>query len=395
MRWSLGRLALAITSMAVLAFLIPLSILVGRIAQQRAISDARAQAAAVVAVLAVTQDQAVLHQAVAATAAGAAGRLAIDLPDGTVGPSHAAADDVALARTRRQPVTAPAADGLVYLQPTVLDGGRTAVIEVFIPHAELTRGVTVARIWMAALAVVLVAGSVLVADRVGVLMSRRVVTFIDTERALAADLSHRLHTPLTALRLDTETIPAGPAADRMRGAVDALEREIDQIIAGVRRPVTERARDQTDLVDVLAERLPFWAELAEDHGRHWRVTGVDQPIWVPVPRADLVGAVDALLGNVFQHTPQGTAFHVHLGTDQLVVQDAGPGIPDSAAALTRGTSGSGSTGVGLDIVRRVATLIGGDITIDRGSLGGARVTVTLARTASAINGRHRSAGKQA
>jgi signal transduction histidine kinase len=380
MRWTLARFALAVTSMVALAFLIPLALLVGRIAHDRAVADARAQAGAVVAALAVTQDRGVLTGALASTNAGAAGHLAIHLPDAvTVGATRAAEIDLSVARIQRQPVTATVPGGMVYLQPTVVAGDRTAVIEVFVPAADLTRGVATARAWIAALAVLLIAGSTLFADRLGAMMSRRVVTLVDSERKLAGDLSHRLRTPLTALRLDTEAIPPGPVADRMRRAVQALEEEVDQIIAGARRPSADRSRDRTDLVDVLAERMPFWAELAEDHGRPWQITGIDEPLWVPVPRADLVGAVDALLGNVFEHTPQGGGFRVHLARDRLVIEDSGPGIPDTSAAMRRGASGSGSTGLGLDIVRRVSGLIGGDLVIDRGDLGGARVTMTLTR----------------
>jgi signal transduction histidine kinase len=208
-------------------------------------------------------------------------------------------------------------------------------------------------------------------------MADRVIAFVDAERELAADLSHRLRTPLTALRLDAERLPDDAVGDRIRGAVLALEDEIDAIIVGARRPARERAQESTDLVEVLADRLAFWAVLAEDHHRPWRVTGADRPVWVEVPRADLIGAVDALLGNVFEHTPQGTAFAIEVSEWALVVEDAGPGIADPAAALRRGVSGSGSTGLGLDIVGRVAASLGGSVRIDRGPLGGARVTLFI------------------
>jgi signal transduction histidine kinase len=202
----------------------------------------------------------------------------------------------------------------------------------------------------------------------------RTLRALDAEREVAADLSHRLRTPLTALRLDADALPPGPVADRMREAVDALDAEIDAIILGARSPSTARATEQTDLVDVLADRLAFWAVLAEDHGRHWEVRGGVNPIYLKVPRADLIAAVDALLGNVFEHTPQGTPFRVTLSSAGLVVEDAGAGISDAAAALRRG---EGSTGLGLDIVARVARGTGGRVMIDRSDMGGARITMTL------------------
>src|SRR5690606_41037260 len=98
---------------------------------------------------------------------------------------------------------------------------------------------------------------------------------------------------------------------------------------------------------------------------------------------DLAAALDALLGNVFRHTPEGTAFavDVHNGEDAVIVlvSDAGPGIPDPEAAMARGQgSGSdGSTGLGLDIVRRLAESTGGDVRIGHSVLGGTEVRVWI------------------
>jgi signal transduction histidine kinase len=127
--------------------------------------------------------------------------------------------------------------------------------------------------------------------------------------------------------------------------------------------------------------MEFWSALAEDEGRKWRVAGVDRPVRIPVARADLAAALDALLGNVFRHTPEGTAFavDVHNGDDAVIVlvSDAGPGIPDPGAAMARGRGSgtTGSTGLGLDIVRRLAESTGGDVRIGSSVLGGTEVRI--------------------
>ncbi|MEU8609388.1 two-component sensor histidine kinase, partial [Actinoplanes sp. NPDC048791] len=168
MRWQLNRLALAITSMVALAFLVPLIFATRQIAHDRAIGDARQQAAAMVAALAVNADPKLLTSAVASTVAGSAGRLAVHLPGiAPVGTTHVTGTDVASATSYRRPVTAPAAGGLAYLQPSVLSDGRAVVIEVYVPEAEMRRGVWPAWFALGGLAIALVAGSTLVADRLG------------------------------------------------------------------------------------------------------------------------------------------------------------------------------------------------------------------------------------
>jgi signal transduction histidine kinase len=97
--------------------------------------------------------------------------------------------------------------------------------------------------------------------------------------------------------------------------------------------------------------------------------------------ADLEAALDALLGNVLSHTPDGAGLAVSLasgpaGSWLLEIDDEGPGFADSAV-LDRGDSRAGSTGLGLDIARRTAVASGGDLTIGRSPNGGARVTMRL------------------
>ncbi|GIJ49044.1 two-component sensor histidine kinase [Virgisporangium aliadipatigenens] len=421
MRWILNRLALAITSMVALAFLVPLAVLTRQIAHDRAVDEARQQATGIVAALAVGTDPDLIERAVASTPAGGEGRLAVHLPGNTaIGSPHAALEAVAAAARSRRPTTVEYADGIAYLQPSVLDGNRTAVIEVFVDSDDMYRGVWVAWFALAGLAIVLVLGSTAVADRLGWKVVRatrslaevtrqlgdgdlsvraaprgpkelrevarsfndmadNMTRLVDSERELAADLSHRLRTPLTALRLDAEAIPPGPVAERMRQAFDLLDQELEAIITGARVSITKRTAQTTDLVEVLADRLAFWSVLAEDQQRPNTVVGGEYPVPVNVARGELILAIDALLGNVFAHTPEGTAFRVTVSDVGLVVDDAGPGIPDPEKAVQRGHSGAGSTGLGLDIAQRIAIAAGGRLSITRGPMGGAQVAMLLDR----------------
>ena len=132
--------------------------------------------------------------------------------------------------------------------------------------------------------------------------------------------------------------------------------------------------------------MAFWSVLADHQGRRCEFTDAGRPAWVGLPGKDLGAVVDSLLGNIFQHTPVGTPFAAsvvcHAGWVSLVVEDGGPGIPDSDAALRRGVSGRGSTGLGLDIARHAVVATGGTIQIDRGKLAGARIRLRFAEAGS-------------
>lgn len=234
-------------------------------------------------------------------------------------------------------------------------------------------------------------------------MADRVVELLANERELAADLSHRLRTPLTVLRLNAASLGDGPAAEQTREAVEQLEREVDTIIRTAREQrapaVVGGPGAGCDASEVIRDRMAFWSALAEDEGREVRLAGVDRPVRIPVARPELAAALDALLGNVFRHTPEGTPFavDVHDAGDAVIVlvSDAGYGIADPEEALRRGNDGGrdGSTGLGLDIVRRVAESTGGDVRLGRSVLGGTEVRMWIALDGRTRGGDRRSRRK--
>lgn len=210
-------------------------------------------------------------------------------------------------------------------------------------------------------------------------LADRIDQLIAEERETVADLSHRLRTPLTALRLDAEALGDDTDAERIGGHVTALERMLTAVIRAARRPQREGRMPSCDATSVVADRVAFWSALAEDQGRACELALPDRPTPVRAADEDLAAAVDALLENVIAHTPEEVSFAVRLsvadGRVQLEVSDEGPGLPDTAPV--RGRSDRGSSGLGLDIARRCAEASGGSMTLGTSPGGGASITLDL------------------
>jgi signal transduction histidine kinase len=208
-------------------------------------------------------------------------------------------------------------------------------------------------------------------------LADRIDELIAEERETVADLSHRLRTPLTALRLDAEALRDSTESDRVATHVNEMERTLTAVIRAARRPQREGRLPASDATAVVGDRVEFWSALADDQGRGYEVALPAGPLPVRAGAKDLAAAVDALLENVIAHTPEGAGFAVSLAPTAsgaaLVISDEGPGI--AVDALARGRSDRGSSGLGLDIARRCAESGGGSMTIDHGPSGGARVTL--------------------
>ena len=134
---------------------------------------------------------------------------------------------------------------------------------------------------------------------------------------------------------------------------------------------------------VVAERVAFWSALAEDQGRPLRLALPDRPLRARLDASELSDVVDVLIDNVFAHTDDGVQVEIWVvpradGAVVLTVEDAGPGLP-SVDVINRGKSNAGSTGLGLDIVRRAALASGGSLELGRSRLGGALVRLVLGR----------------
>ncbi|MCX5555366.1 HAMP domain-containing sensor histidine kinase [Streptomyces sp. NBC_00038] len=228
----------------------------------------------------------------------------------------------------------------------------------------------------------------------------RLQQLLDAQQAFAAEASHQLKTPLTALRLRLENFEpyldarAHASLDETIDEVERLARMVHGLLALARLENTATTPEPTDLDAVLAERAAMWEPLAaEQHvtlavtgttaGRVWAISGALEQI------------IDNLVANALRVSPPGTTLTLTRAQGaELHVIDQGPGMPpaDRERAFDRFWRASDShhdgTGLGLPIVRHLVNASGGEITLHPTPGGGLDARVRLRPAAS---GRRRPA----
>lgn len=425
MRARLVVVAFAVTTMVALAFVVPLMILVRDLAVDRELTAAERDAAAVARLIAVVGADPIdnlIGPIITADGQFNGRPITVVVVDGeTIGTPLDPGEDLsqpASGRTVRQPVSGGEA---VYV-PVLGPEGEIVVVRALAAEEAMTAGVATAWWTLAGLASVLVILAVVVADwlgrsmvrpvddlaaaadqigsgdldarvevagppeirRVGTAFNRlaaQIVGLLQWERETAADLSHRLRTPLTAARLNADALPDSERKDRLVEQLDEVERVADHIIDEIRRPDRQARASVTDVEEVVADRVAFWEPLASDEGRTLTTRQTGGRSLVAAPEADLAAALDALIGNVFAHTAPGAPLDVSVdqsdGYVEVTVGDGGAGLPEGFSVAARGRSGADSTGLGLDIVRQTADAAGGELVLGSSDLRGAQLTMRL------------------
>jgi signal transduction histidine kinase len=414
-----------------LAFCIPLSFVVRSLAYDRAIDTAELEARTLAAELATADNEAAIVKLARQANSAAVNTASVYLASGHTasGLSQVAAPLPPGVRAGRGATTVAAGGSRLVWEPVRGHGAAQAVV-VRVSAGQLTRGVAWTWVLLFGGGALLVVIAVALADRLGASIVRpllalvtvtnrlrdgdldsrgvpsgpyevaevgqavneladRINALLANARLAAADLGHRLRTPLTALRLDVEAM--GDAADkqRLQHDLDTLEEAVSRLIQETRQ-APPGAAARADLAEAVRDRMAFWSVLAKSQGRAFDVQAPSRRVEVGLGRDELDAAIDALLSNVFTHTPEGTGFSVQLRRTargaqswSLVVEDQG--TADSTQPAKPGSEHRG-TGLGLDIVRRTAARAGGNAAVGRTPGGGFRVEVQIpdnaARTAA-------------
>ncbi|SDN85907.1 ATP-binding protein [Actinacidiphila guanduensis] len=199
--------------------------------------------------------------------------------------------------------------------------------------------------------------------------AERIGRMLTAERRLAADASHQLRTPLTALSMRLEEIVATAddheavkeEAAIALGQVERLTDVVQRLLTNSRDPRTGSAVD-FDLDEVIRQQVEEWRQAFQGEGRAVELSGTRGLRAVGTPGA-VAQVLATLIENSLMHGAGTLALHTRVTGNQAVVEvsDGGPGVPPDLGArvFERTVSGRNSTGLGLAVARDLAEADGG------------------------------------
>jgi signal transduction histidine kinase len=233
------------------------------------------------------------------------------------------------------------------------------------------------------------------------LQLRREYELIAIRSDFVSNVSHELRTPLSQILIFTELLKLGRLrsdAERER-SLDIIDQEVRRLIrlvenvlqfagsGGGRRRLEQ---DTVPLASLVRETIEAFRPLAAARGVALR-TEVPPRAMVRADSSALRQILLNLLDNAVKYGPRGqtvsVAAQVMNGRTRIAVDDQGPGIPlgdrdriwQGYYRLQRETrSAVAGSGIGLAVVRSLATEMGGRTWVEDTDTGGARFVVELA-----------------
>ncbi|MER6187033.1 ATP-binding protein [Streptomyces sp. NPDC001652] len=198
--------------------------------------------------------------------------------------------------------------------------------------------------------------------------AERIARMLTAERRLAADASHQLRTPLTALSMRLEEITLTEDLDTVKEEATIALTQVERLTDVVERLLTNSRDPRTgsavsfELDDVIQQQLAEWRPAYRSVGRAIVSSGKRHLRAVGTPGA-VAQVLAALIENSLMHGGGTVALRTRVTGNQAVIEvtDEGPGVPADLGAriFERAISGRNSTGIGLAVARDLAEADGG------------------------------------
>jgi len=198
--------------------------------------------------------------------------------------------------------------------------------------------------------------------------AERIARMLTAERRLAADASHQLRTPLTALSMRLEEITLTDDPDTVKEEATIALAQVERLTDVVQRLLTNSRDPRSgsavafDLDEVVKQQIEEWRPAYRSAGRAIVRSGKKGLRAVGTPGA-VAQVLATLIENSLMHGDGTVALRTRVTGNQAVVEvtDAGPGVPADLGSrvFERTVSGRNSTGLGLAVARDLAEADGG------------------------------------
>ncbi|MFI1972919.1 two-component sensor histidine kinase [Streptomyces cinnamoneus] len=198
--------------------------------------------------------------------------------------------------------------------------------------------------------------------------AERIARMLTAERRLAADASHQLRTPLTALSMRLEEITLTDDPETVKEEATIALTQVERLTDVVQRLLTNSRDPQTgsavtfDLDEVIKQQIEEWRPATRSGGRALVRSGKQGLRAVGTPGA-VSQVLATLIENSLMHGDGTVALRTRVTGNQAVVEvsDEGPGVPVDLGSrvFERTVSGRNSTGLGLAVARDLAEADGG------------------------------------
>ncbi len=203
----------------------------------------------------------------------------------------------------------------------------------------------------------------------------RMAARLSAERQFAADASHQLRTPLTALTMRLEEISTATTQEAVRAEAEASLEQVERLV-GVVDELLGRTRrslgsgtEVVKLEEVLTQQRAEWGPAFAKAGRRLDI-GQTQASVFATP-GGLSQVIATLLENSLHHGGGTTAVVARESGPHhaivLEVRDEGAGVPEELAPriFERSVTSGKGTGLGLALARDLVTADGGRLELSQ------------------------------
>ncbi len=206
---------------------------------------------------------------------------------------------------------------------------------------------------------------------------------------LSAGMAHEIRNPLNSIALFTQLIRQGVDDEELCDYLDKTLKEVDRIDGIIRKLVDAAGRSRTIAPDVKVDQvihsaLEVFAPQIEARRIAVSLHCDAPPLPIMADPAELEQIFTNLFLNALEEMPQGGRLAIEVtNPEQRVVvrvSDTGGGIPEELRETVFEpffTTKSRGTGIGLPVVRRIARLYRGDVTIEQTSPRGTTFRVSF------------------